>query len=878
MKQEQTIDDILKLLKDSINDEEGAKAKETAPMEDHEPISEEILKERLQEKYGEQSTEPLETADSYVLDDDFLQDALAENEAEEVEEPIEEESEELEESEESEESTESLEEMQELEKLQEQEELESLEELEKLEETAKDESEVLADIEPTNETLIEDFPLAIDYDDVEEEIEYELLPRIGEEEPTGVILRNQSTEAVPVGPQWEMVTEDSQNSNLLEGREEDPMLSGTTYQTPALSAHAEEADDSDYDLMRQFDCEDEWQEELPLEEEEEETDLEESSEVPAAASQAEDISAEYQKKKRNALLRLCGSALISVVLFLYELLPTIGVSFGGILNYREYLGAYLLIGFQLLLFTALLFGKRMGKGVLRIFSLRPNIYSIAALAVIGVLAYDVIALFTMHQLIKTFHFIVSLFLLLLSFCEYLLLAREIKIRSIVSSEPDRQKYTLRYLEKEDRLVAKMIRGGLSDHATVALPERGETFDEFLKESRERVLGVPMASKLLLPSLLVSIVTAIVTVLLNESVTVTMLSAIAMLLCTLPCTAILVACFPLCFSTHRLAKRQIVLSGYSSMDKLSHTDVMIFEDLHLFRKCTTSDTGIAFYEKSQTVTVLGCLECLYSRLGGPLSEAFANVPKQYRFESITVRRLMKGGVEALIDRKHTFLVGDAAFMQRYGLNFPNAEEKSGRTTVYISLDGKISAKMSVRYQPEPIFEMLVERMHQEGTQCVIKTFDPMISAARISSLRTMGASPISVIHQGLGDLQQTAKPQATSSETKRVFAIASRFKLIEALSWARALVRIRRIHQYMLVSFSVLGVAAIGVLLGFGKMDWINQYWLILWSALCALTAILLTTAFLPSAEYFSVDAYRAEWEKEQLKKSKQQKRTQKGNK
>ena len=60
----------------------------------------------------------------------------------------------------------------------------------------------------------------------------------------------------------------------------------------------------------------------------------------------------------------------------------------------------------------------------------------------------------------------------------------------------------------------------------------------------------------------------------------------------------------------------------------------------------------------------------------------------------------------MDRKHIILVGDAAFMNRYGLHFPATEEVSGRTTVFISLNGKISAKMSVRYQPEPIFEMLV----------------------------------------------------------------------------------------------------------------------------------------------------------------------------
>lgn len=827
MKQEQTIDDILKLLKDSINDE-ATTEKPSDLVEEHEPMSEDVLKERLQKQYGEQAAEPSEARESYALDDDFLQEAVAETEISETD---------------------------------------TEEENEKIEEIEESEEEIEIQKEVT-ESIVEEMPLAIDYDDVEEEIEYELLPRVGEEEPTGVILRDQPTEAVPVGQRWELVSEEETENNLLEGKEEDSLLSGVTYTTPALAesfGSFEEEDDSAYDLMRQFGCEDEWQqEEIPMSASEEDDE-------PISEEVDEDIFTFYQKKKRYAILRMCGSALISILLFFYETLPLFDVAFGGILNYRDYVGAYLLMGFQLLFFSTLMFGKRMGKGVLRIFSLRPNVYSVAALAVIGVLTYDVIATFTMHEWVAPFHFAVSLLLLVLSWSEYLLLSREIKILSVLSIDSEYKKYTLDELTSEDRLVAKMMRGGLSEDARVAVPEGCEVSDDFMAAARERCFGVRMASVLLLPSLLLSIVTAIVTVLLNWSLSITMLTAMSMLLVTLPISSMVVVAFPLWFSANRLAKRQIAISGCDQMDEISETDVLIFEDMHLFRKCTTADTGIAFYEKQQTAKVLGCLECLYSRLGGPLSDAFTNVPEQYRFQTLAIRRLTNGGVEALIERKHTFLVGDAAFMKRYGLNFPHSEEKMGRTTVYISLDGKISAKMSVRYQPEPIFEMLVERLYQEGTQCVIKTFDPMISAARISSLRTMGNSPISVIHQNLSDLSEASQPKKQKITAKGAIAVASRFKLIEALSWSRALARIRRIHQGMIATMSILGLGAIGLLMGLEKIELLNQYWLILWGLLSTLIAIWITTATVPSKKYFSVEAYREEWEKEQARNNKKQK-------
>ncbi len=840
MKQEQTIDDILKLLKDSINDQTTPTEEASDSIGTHEAISEDVLKERLQKQYGEQTVEASETVDSYAIDDDFLQEAVTESD-EEIPTEIEE--------------TESVEE---IEVTEETEEIEEIEEMEEIEEP-----------EAVTEILGEEIPLAIDYDDVEEEIEYELLPRVGEEIPTGVVLRDQPTDAVRVGPRWELVSEEENESTLLEGKEEEARLSGVTYTTPALAENfgsLDEEEESSYDLMRQFGCEDEWQsEELPLtaEEEEEESISEIDDDL--------DIISAYQKKKLYAILRIAGSALIAILLFFYETLPLFDISFGGILNYQDYLGAYLLMGFQLLFIASLIFGKKMGEGALRIFSLRPNVYSVAALCVIGVLAYDIIATFTMHEWVVPFHFAVSLLLLTLAVSEYLLLSREIKILSVVSFDPNLKKYTLENLTAEDRCVAKMMRGGLSENASVAVPELCDDTEEFFSEVRERCLDVRMASMLLLPSLLLSIVMAIVTVLLNWSLSETMLTAMSMLLITIPLSATVAVSFPLWFSANRLAKRQIALSGCEQMDELSETDVLIFEDMHLFRPCSTADTGIAFYEKKQTAQILGCLECLYSHLGGPLSQAFSNVPEQYRFQTLAIRRLMNGGVEALIERKHTFLVGDAAFMKRYGLNFPNHEEKAGRTTVYISLDGKLSAKMSVRYQPEPTFEMLVERMYQEGTQCVIKTFDPMISAARISSIRTMGNSPISVIHQSVGDLNETRKPKMPKNSATGVLAVASRFKLIEALSWSRALVRVRRRHQGMIVTISLLGLAAICVLVGFEKMHLVNQYWLILWGLLSHLLAILITTASMPTKKYFSVDTYREEWEKEQQRKQKKQK-------
>ena len=80
MKQEQTIDDILKLLKNSINDEADGTEEVSNLQKDQEPISEVALKERLQKQYGESSADSTYSMDYYTIDDEFLQEAVLEQE------------------------------------------------------------------------------------------------------------------------------------------------------------------------------------------------------------------------------------------------------------------------------------------------------------------------------------------------------------------------------------------------------------------------------------------------------------------------------------------------------------------------------------------------------------------------------------------------------------------------------------------------------------------------------------------------------------------------------------------------------------------------------------------------------------------------------
>ena len=162
-------------------------------------------------------------------------------------------------------------------------------------------------------------------------------------------------------------------------------------------------------------------------------------------------------------------------------------------------------------------------------------------------------------------------------------------------------------------------------------------------------------------------------------------------------------------------------------------------------------------------------------------------------------------------------------------------------------------MSVRYTTEPVFEMLAERLYQEGIHVVIETFDPMIQAAMIQKIRTLGTAPINVFHKNVSYLSQ--KPTCViDTDGVGVVANSSRLKLAEAVVWCKRLQSIRKYNGVWTTLYALLGCAATFVLLSFGWLGYIHQYWLLLFSALPHITTLITSLSMMPKKNYFTIRA------------------------
>ena len=623
------------------------------------------------------------------------------------------------------------------------------------------------------------------------------------------------------------------------------------------------------ELMAQLGC----QEELSEVEEEhvceefldENAFLDQEEREATEYAKTEEMCREYQKRNIHSLVSLISLAVVTLLLFFYDTLPMMGVEFAGILSYLDYPGAYLMIGFQLVLIGAIFLGKPLLTGMRRIFSIRPDLYSVIALMILSNFTYDLILLLSDSSALPTFHFLTALMMFSVSIGEHVLLVREMKIFSVYTMDAANNKYTLLQSSGKNSVAEQMYRAGVDENKKIYSPVSVEYPEGFLSSIREEIIGNRVISLMMLPVMLLSILALLTAILLQQKVNVVALTWITVIFSSLPLNAVAAICIPLCTATAHLQKRGIAITGKRMIDHYAEGDTLVYHDLHLFKPCDIKDTGIVFYEAQQTENIIGALELLYSTIQGPMKDVFSEIPESYRFKKIRIRRIFRNGIEAFVEKKHILLVGDAAFMKNYGLSFPMEETGKGRSTLCISLNGKVSAKMSVKYTTEPIFEMLVERLYAHGIQVVVETFDPMIHASLVASARRLGNSPISVFHKNVAQLHQKESKKLHQNDDVGILAINSRLKLAEALIWCKRLLSIRRWNNVLTFSFCVLGLIFSGLALALGWMTEMNQYTLLLFAVLPHAAVLLLTFLMIPKKKYFSIQNCRKMCQKKEEK-------------
>ena len=582
--------------------------------------------------------------------------------------------------------------------------------------------------------------------------------------------------------------------------------------------------------------------------------------------QTESIRSAYKRRATAKLGVAMGCVLLAIITIAYDLLPILDVRLPSIMDYRAYPAVYALLGLQLLVFSIAIMHKSLWTGLKRAFSLMPNRHSAGAVIAAATVIYDAIIVliitFADEDLPCLYNGVAALVVALCAFGDYIDTSAQMRAFYVYSD--DAKKFTLSRESAKSAIGAKMYAGGIDASKGIYSIAPVDFPSGFFKN-----VGTPSRKKsflrvCIIPALILGMIATVVSIVLKMD---SYSASATFLICIYAITPLSVvvmdklACDLAC---RTLTKRASAFAGEAVIERYADCDVMVFGDLHMFRKCKTEDVGMAIYDTRVGYLVLGCLQALYSTIGGPLSGLNIDLPEVFRFDRVSIRRITKNGVEAVVDGKHSIVVGEREFLQRYGLEFPPNEQENGRSTLCISINGGVSAKLSVKYQPEPLFEMLAERLSAEGISCAIHTFDPLINSAMIADVRTLGDSPISVIHGSTQDLADV-NVRRYSEEGDGVIACSSRLKLAEVAVWLKRLTKVRKIFERISWVSAALGATLLVLIMTLDAAAYVSFEHLSAFLLLQAAVCIVVYVTMMPRKSYFTVEALYKELERQHTK-------------
>jgi len=583
----------------------------------------------------------------------------------------------------------------------------------------------------------------------------------------------------------------------------------------------------------------------------------------------------YGQRRGALFIKLVINALIAIALLIYEGLPALGVELGGILNREDYtVVPYVLIALSLVILACFTSYKRLWEGLKALISPLPNVYSMVALLGTVTLIYDISIMFVRDDIPPTFHLPVVLLLVLAIVRDCQLLSAEKSCfefffgDELFENVESTAKFTLVKNVGRGSVAEKMYAGGFDSAKNVYSPIEISSEMGFFRAVQTKSKRADVHMVLLIPSIAFSAVVGIFALLVSEAIWVAIGGMLISMALTLPIVATISSWLPF----ERLSAAADV-NGYAfasegCLEESADCDMMIFNDLHMFAPCDPSSVNLALYDATDKAVLLGCLSAVYGEIGGPLGETFAAARDQ-RFEKCRLTRVAKIGVEAIVGTNYSVLIGSENFMSRYGVTFPTAvlkNKEDGVFTVCVSINGRATARVAVRYTVNEIFEMFVSRLAQDGIGCVIRTFDPMISAELLKRARRADAERVSIVHMSVDDYNarkngdiDTVLFDAAESELK-VSAHGSRFNLAVAMSAAK---RMRRLRKYCnRLAFGMSGIGALIALAAaaFDLIGGFSSLIVLLYWAVCAAGLMFMIIKMIPTKSRFSFERFKRELE------------------
>ncbi len=472
------------------------------------------------------------------------------------------------------------------------------------------------------------------------------------------------------------------------------------------------------------------------------------------SAQTGKIASEFKRRSSHLKAKILLSAIFTLLLLLYENLEIFGVQFGGALNPAVYPVVYIMVSLQIMLICGAVGYEQLLGGCADLFCGRINPSSIAFVGNVAAIAYSVIlAESTVIPNEPTlFNACAASMTLFAIVYDYITVKRDILAFNIVSSK--RPKYAVRYMTAAEAGIP----GGLfedddvSEGGILRIEKTKFVDDFFARTTAKTKSGKAYAAAYICISLIAAIVIGVYAGMHgdSENSVSAINAAFVTFFATMPLSLFLAMAYPFYKGTSNAYDLDGTVLGESAAEEYAEAGAVCFDDVDAFPSYGVKVQNIKIYNNHRIDRVLYYAASAFKVAGGPLADVFEVATMEIgTSDDVVVEAATEGYLEATVDEKN-IIFARADVLREYGINLPDSvigEDDALSAEVcpmYMLREGRLMAKLLIRYMMDSDFEFLLKELSDEGMCACIKTFDPNIDDALVTMKLGGGRYPFRVL--------------------------------------------------------------------------------------------------------------------------------------
>ncbi len=554
------------------------------------------------------------------------------------------------------------------------------------------------------------------------------------------------------------------------------------------------------------------------------------------------LGSRYKAQLASIKKRRIIAIILGIFLLLFESLPAFGVSLPHFMSIDRNPGVYILILLQLFVLIGACALTYLSDGIRSLFKKKIIPETLAAIYCILTLAYGIAICVTAtsDNVCPAFFSPCALCVISLLTYRYRTVRREALGFKVVASV--KNKYVLESQPLEDTVKeGSDLFEYLPENASAFRISKTQFVNDFVHKSRQTCKDKSALNYILPITSGIFLIALITLLILKKDFGQALTAAFSLFSLIVP--SALFAGFSLPFyrcSVNAFENDSAVL-GEAAAEEFSTASVISFDDTEVFPSYSAKAGKLATYNDARIDYVIFAAASVFKKLGGPLCRVFNTSKELELTDNVTVVRIEHDGVEAMVDNDN-ILIGSAAFMERnnldpvYSVEDEKSEASNNKRVMFIASNGKMSAKMRIKYNADEEFTHTIRQLARTGMCIAIMTFDPNIDTGLLSSEIDINKYPVRVVKCSSSYEPLTVKPQASAE----IVSKSSPKALLQTLALCKKVKASIRTNLLSVLLSIVIGGFMGGLILLTNSQSSVNSLWVVIYQIFWILLSYIIT--------------------------------------